>query len=274
MMLLIMSSLALSWCQQVVVVDAFQTPFVSRLSRLSSRTPTARASPSPSQQQQQQQQQHTLYRQNHQNRNYLDRHQCTHPQQQQQQRGQLSRLFASPDNQALIDIGFVDTFTKWKFLQQLMDQEVSADRVNELVYCVVMDLDRRRQEGLLEEEYTEWMVSTEFDDALDIVMEEVDGQSTYPVLGTLPSEYDDELAEYMPREYRIDARSLDMLEGLFPPLEESPDSHTSAWDVLEQLHGKDAVKVRRKNPTEQWNGVATISRVLVYLNFLTDWETE
>eukprot|EP00815_Leptocylindrus_aporus_P001812 CAMPEP_0116057722 /NCGR_PEP_ID=MMETSP0322-20121206/4778_1 /TAXON_ID=163516 /ORGANISM="Leptocylindrus danicus var. apora, Strain B651" /LENGTH=114 /DNA_ID=CAMNT_0003541783 /DNA_START=339 /DNA_END=683 /DNA_ORIENTATION=+ len=62
---------------------------------------------------------------------------------------------------------------------------------------------------------------------------------------------------------------LDELEMLLPTMEDDEESHKSMWDILMELHGREAVKMS-KDQDEDWDARCLVVRLLIDQNFIVE----
>ena len=154
-----------------------------------------------------------------------------------------------------------DQFDRWRFLQNMLDEEVSA-RDTQLVLSALLLL---RQTRFLQSSQSSVVARTE-EPLAEII------ESVLRSLGAIP-----ELFALEDRETNDAVASsstamvlLDQLERLLPDPVEDEDAFKSLWDIVIELHGREAVKINERNGFVQWKARCLIARVLLHFDFLTE----
>uniref|UniRef100_A0A7R9WUK1 RxLR effector protein n=1 Tax=Craspedostauros australis TaxID=1486917 RepID=A0A7R9WUK1_9STRA len=158
---------------------------------------------------------------------------------------------------------FVDMeeFDRWKFMKDLLDEEVSSTDVNELMYLMLSGYMDRTEDDNDEAEQTG---SPVVDDELRAKLRTVIGMSE-------GDESDSAVPGLVGTDLIVhDAETLDLMESLLPDPEEDEDGYTSMWDIIKELHGREMVKISERNGTIEWKSVCVIARMLAYYDFLTE----
>lgn len=66
-----------------------------------------------------------------------------------------------------------------------------------------------------------------------------------------------------------DSNVLQKLETLLPDPRENEDAFKGAWDIVLELHGREAVKINEGKATPEWKAICMAARVLIYFDFVT-----
>jgi hypothetical protein len=144
-----------------------------------------------------------------------------------------------------------DRFSRWRFLQGILEEEADNDIVNQVLFQVL--------EGALK--YTK----PKGEDAKETGSPEITTvlkEKMEKVLSTATNGYISALGD-------SDGSVLQHLEGLLPdPLEEE-DAARSVWDTVMELHGRGAVQFNERNPTPEWKISCVVARLLLHFDFLT-----
>jgi len=140
-------------------------------------------------------------------------------------------------------------------MQNLLDEELPAEDVNEVVFLLL--------DNYLKEEDDEDLNAPERSDELLAVLnkvldyeEEIEGKRIIPVVknpGCLPG----------------DGALLDKIKELLPDPVENEDAHNSGWDTVREIHGEAAVRYSNIEGRAEWNVVCLVARLITYFNFLT-----
>ncbi len=145
-----------------------------------------------------------------------------------------------------------DRFGRWRFLQDLLDGDVKDDVVTGVLYNVL-------ENYLMDPPVTASADGTQGSPALTPTLitqlETVLETFTESEIMALPGDTNETL--------------LQNLEKLLPDPEEDEDAHKSAWDTVIEIHGRDMVKAKEMNPTEEWRRLCLVARLLVHYDFLS-----
>jgi hypothetical protein len=136
-----------------------------------------------------------------------------------------------------------DRFDRWRFLQRLLDLEVDDGIANELV-LKVLDNSLNRPKS---------------DDPLDGMAE-----ITPPLrekIANVVMDSDDPLKALT---------SVETLDGLLPDMDEDEDAVKSLWDIVNEIHGREVMKMDEAEGTPEWKLAFIQARVLLHYDFLTE----
>lgn len=149
--------------------------------------------------------------------------------------------------------GFDDRFTRWRYLQKLLEGDEQDAEANELLYLVLQGYYDKPSPPPGEE-----LGSPEMTADLTSKMEaalEMATDGTFDFLGS-STEVDEDLYE--------------ALEALLPDPRAEEDAYKSVWDTVMEMHGRESVKMNEQNPTAEWKMQCLIARLLVHFDFLTE----
>lgn len=143
--------------------------------------------------------------------------------------------------------GFEDRFDRWRYMQRLLDESTEASEANEMATLVLRKfLFSPGVEGLPERtDERVRLVSRILDDIGD------------GVLGIVPE--DGEVNEVL----------IEKLSSVLPDPIEDEDEFKSTWDILLDLHGREAVKLEESTKTPQWVSRSLVTRILIFYDFLS-----
>mmetsp|Transcript_20595 Transcript_20595/g.31191 ORF Transcript_20595/g.31191 Transcript_20595/m.31191 type:complete len:218 (+) Transcript_20595:87-740(+) len=149
-----------------------------------------------------------------------------------------------------------DNFRRWKYMQNLLDEELPAQDVNELLYTLL--------ENYLQGDDDDADLATpeRRDELLEVLTEVLDFQQEVEDRKILPVLKDPDCQPG-------DAALLDKLKELLPDPVENEDAHKGAWDTVKEIHGQTAVKYNESEGRAEWNAVCLVARIMTYFNYLT-----
>lgn len=153
-------------------------------------------------------------------------------------------------------LNLTDNFKRWKYMQNLLDEELPAQDVNEVLYILLenyMKVDGDDEDSNTPERRDELIEALE--NVLDF-QEEVEGRKVIPVLKD-------------PDCQPGDRALLDKLKELLPDPIENEDAYKGGWDTVAEIHGKTAVKYNEGEGRAEWDAVCAVARVMTYFNYLT-----
>ena len=145
-------------------------------------------------------------------------------------------------------------FDRWKFLQDILEGDVNADDINQIVYQILqsnMNHSSSPLKVLNEEEKLE-IIDRLFrynENGEGIVLALIHNDNMV-IMGS--------------------DKVWDTLKGLLPTMEEDEESFKCGWDLIVELYGREATKISQKSGNPLWNAYADIVRLLIYLDFLSD----
>jgi hypothetical protein len=144
-----------------------------------------------------------------------------------------------------------DRFSRWRFLQGILEEEADNDIVNQILFQVL--------EGAVK------FTKPKGDDAQETGSPEITTELKEKMEKVLSTAIDGHISALGDS----DGSVLQLLEGLLPdPLEEE-DAARSVWDTVIELHGREAVKFNEANPTPEWKISCIVARLLIHFDFLT-----
>jgi hypothetical protein len=145
-------------------------------------------------------------------------------------------------------VHFEDRFSRWRFLQQLLDEESDEHRTNLLLGEVLREyLNGPKHSDTTVPEHTEQRVS-----AVQAIID-----TTLPD-GSIPA---------LPK---CDSLLFDLLESTLPDPQEEEEAYKSNWDMIMEIHGREAVKVNEQAGEISWKTSCLVARVLLFYDFLTN----
>jgi hypothetical protein len=62
----------------------------------------------------------------------------------------------------------------------------------------------------------------------------------------------------------------DRLESLLPCAGDDEDAFKGLWDIVIEIHGREAVKLDEANRSSTWTCCCTVARLLIHYDFLSD----
>lgn len=199
-------------------------------------------------------------------------------------------------------LDLTENFNRWKFLQNLLDEDVDARDVNEIIFVLLHNYRRNNQNNsngdgggggpkvdrvqLQQDDSSAPERTKELLELIDQVLDDyaqidpVTNTMMIPVLVDpnyiLTNDDDHDINNNITRESRQEEQNDQLvavmsvlLEQLLPDPVEKEDAHKGAWDTVLELHGRTAVALQEKEGRPAWKAVAMIARVMIYFEFLS-----
>ena len=161
---------------------------------------------------------------------------------------------SSPDVFDRLDLD--ESFSRWRFLQRLLEEDASNHDVNQVLYEVL--------EGFLERPRRK---DEEPNETISPILNDFNTEIVQGMLNTA-----DKTVPVFGHGKVINEQMLEQIERLLPDPTENEDAHKGAWDTMCEIHGRGSVQTNEEKATMSWRAVSSIARVLIYFDFLTsDW---
>jgi hypothetical protein len=145
-----------------------------------------------------------------------------------------------------------ENFNRWKYLQNLLDEELEAQDVNEVLYVLIYNY--KNQVGFDPDDSTAPERTSELLEVVDSLLQQYDG--SIPVLkdpDCIPGNTD----------------VLSVVEKLLPDPLDKEEAFKGAWDTVLELHGRTSVGFNEGQGRPAWKTVFMVARVMIYFEFLT-----
>lgn len=140
-----------------------------------------------------------------------------------------------------------DRFSRWRFLQQILDEESEEHQTNLILGQVLRNyLDSSVTDHTAAPEHTEERVS-----AVQAVLKKALPDGSIPVLPN------------------CDLTLFDLLESTLPNPNEDEEAYKSNWDTVMEIHGRESVKLNEQEGNASWKTSCLVARVLLFYDFLT-----
>ncbi|KAI2491828.1 hypothetical protein MHU86_22734 [Fragilaria crotonensis] len=171
-----------------------------------------------------------------------------------------------------------ENFNRWRFLQNLLDEDVDALDVNEILFVLLDNYRKNNHKNADPMDSSAPERTPELLESINQVLErsirindgdESDNDTTtisscciLPVLvdpNCTPANHDDDSTPPL----------LTLMEQLLPDPKENEEAHKGAWDTVLELHGRTAVAMNEKEARPAWKAVFMIARVMIYFEFLS-----
>lgn len=149
-----------------------------------------------------------------------------------------------------------DNFNRWRFMQNLLDAELEATEINEVIYRVLEAFLKDPNPNRSDDGET---VSPRATPQVRETIESLLEQSESPLIAAFAD------PDCSPGSETV----LMELEKLLPTMEEDEDAFKGSWDSVIELHGREAVKIDETEGEPQWKALCLVSRVLIYFGFLS-----
>jgi hypothetical protein len=168
-----------------------------------------------------------------------------------------SRIYVSSSASVVSErLGLDDRFGRWRYLQELLDEESSEDDTNKILYHVL--------DGYLKfpRPTFEETVATGSPELTPERRAAIEDLLSSAENGSIPALIDDS------GEMSANGLVFKQLEKVLPDPSEDEDGMKGAWDIVLALHGIEGVKFNEQNPTPEWKARCLTARVLLYHDFL------
>ena len=73
----------------------------------------------------------------------------------------------------------------------------------------------------------------------------------------------------VPEDGEVNEVLIEKLSSVLPDPIEDEDEFKSTWDILLDLHGREAVKLEESTKTPQWVARSLVTRILIFYDFLS-----
>jgi hypothetical protein len=161
-------------------------------------------------------------------------------------------------------LGLHDRFDRWRFLQNLLDEDINADDTT-LVLVAMLDGFLKSPSRPSYKQGSDETASPALTNRLRELIEEVLQESSARALHDLLECTNSGGVGTVEPQTGI----LDQLEKLLPDPVEDEDAFKGLWDTVIELNGRESVKINERNGTHQWKTRCLIARVLLYYDFLS-----
>uniref|UniRef100_A0A7S1YZW1 Uncharacterized protein n=1 Tax=Trieres chinensis TaxID=1514140 RepID=A0A7S1YZW1_TRICV len=160
-----------------------------------------------------------------------------------------------------------DRFGRWRFLQRLLDAEVDAGDVNEILYRVLKSfIDFPRPERIPDDTFpggSRENPSPQVTPEHREIMESIFSVDEVTNVGIIPALQEPDCTPF-------EVSAYNGLVRLLPDPIEDEDAHKGGWDLVMELIGREAVKIAEQSRDKGWRVRCDIARLLVQYDFLTD----
>jgi hypothetical protein len=159
-------------------------------------------------------------------------------------------------------LGLNERFDRWRWLQNLLDADVSAEETV-LVLLAALDgfLEQRESSSATESHH---IVTPEVRETIAKIFQPSSARALQALLeftSTSSTSVDNDKSS--PND-----SILIELEKLLPDPDEDEDAFKSLWDTIMELHGRESTKLNEQKQTIEWKVRCTIARVLLHYDFL------
>jgi len=163
-------------------------------------------------------------------------------------------------------LGLHDRFDRWRFLQNLLDEDIGADDT-QLVLCALLHSYLKFPARPAYKEGSDETGSPDLTPERRQTIESLLQISSAQAIQELLQQQDDK--ETAPAEQELpQTMILEQLELLLPDPVEDEDAFKGLWDTVIELNGRESVKINERNATLQWKTRCLIARVLLHYDFL------
>lgn len=160
----------------------------------------------------------------------------------------------SSELHATMPFPLTDRFSKWKFLQDLLDGDMDGEVINRVLYHVLSN-------------YLKDPPATASEDGV-LGSPQLTPQLVAQLEQVLETSQDGSIVAFAV-DSNDDNKLIQKLENLLPDPLNDEDAHRSAWDTVIEIHGRDMVKANEMNPTTEWRTLCLVARLLIHCDFLS-----
>jgi hypothetical protein len=166
---------------------------------------------------------------------------------------QDSHILCAPSHsdESLQDaLGLNDRFDRWRWLQQLLDEETDPKDTNRVLYQVLEIYLRNPPE----DSEGSPALTTSRRGKLAYILQ----NSHHGMVDALSYDISTDMGDIQPQ-----------LEELLPDPDEDEDAFKSLWDVVMEIHGRESVRLSEQQARPEWKMRCLVARVLLYYDFLS-----
>lgn len=175
-----------------------------------------------------------------------------------------------------------EQFNRWRLLQQLLEAEADASDINEVSHFVLTSFlnfprPRRIVDGDgISRSNTSPIINKEKKQIIESLLHcttgtanDTDGTAS---IDTIQSKVPQIPLFTEPDCIPYERDALHLVEKLLPDPIDEEDAHTTCWDLVVEMYGREAVKAEEMNQSEEWKTRCAVVRMLIHFDFLsTDW---
>ena len=157
------------------------------------------------------------------------------------------------------NFGLDDRFERWRFLQQVLDKDCDGETTNKVLSALLFDVVKApSHRPVFQSEDAGGKLSSQQERLIQEINEQV-------VLTELEKLMNGEV------ELPIGSASnvIDILEALLPDPDEDEDAVRGLWDTINEIHGRESVKLNEINESMEWKSRCLVARVMLYFDFLS-----
>lgn len=160
-------------------------------------------------------------------------------------------------------LNLYDRFDRWRFLQNLLDDDVSADDAN-LVLFALCDSYLKNPLRPRASDSSPPELTKQRREIMETILRPSSARTLQKLL-----EASEESADVKDLDSSNGGIVLSQLEMLLPDPEEDEDAFKGLWDTVIELNGRESVKMNEREGRIQWKARCLITRVLLQYDFLT-----
>uniref|UniRef100_A0A7S3PWX4 Uncharacterized protein n=1 Tax=Chaetoceros debilis TaxID=122233 RepID=A0A7S3PWX4_9STRA len=159
-------------------------------------------------------------------------------------------------------------FGRWRFLQEILEEESSADDVNQVLYRVLKSFyDHPRPLKTRDGKTNPSPTLTENQRLIlnKDLLQSRDENNVGFISAMPPSDIDD-------NSLTLYKNTVDLLEKLQPDPVENEEDFKGSWDILVELYGRESTKAAQKQNDFSWITRSNVVRLLLHYDFLIAFE--
>lgn len=171
-------------------------------------------------------------------------------------------------------LGLFDRFDRWRFLQNLLDEDTTADDTTLVLFAMLDGFVKspfRPSYKRGSDETASPSLTNEIREIIETVLQDSSARVIQDLLeGRSDNVSDDVAISVEPSATDRMSSILAELEKLLPDPIDDEDAFKGLWDTVIELNGRESVKINEGNGTRQWKTRCLIARVLLYYDFLSE----
>lgn len=151
-----------------------------------------------------------------------------------------------------------DRFGRWRFLQNVLDEETRVDDTNLVLQIILEKCLRSAQDVDVNKLKRDESSPESSDNKISLKNTVLERSELLQVL-------------VLPNNSRNEVTDVDLLSQLekFLPDSDDEDAWKSLWDMILELHGREAVKIDEMSNNPNWKARLLITQILLHYDFLT-----
>lgn len=170
----------------------------------------------------------------------------------------------SSSNEPINNFGLDDRFERWRFLQQVLDEDCDGAETNKVLAALFQDVMKAPSQRPVFQNQHATMLCAEQKSRMEHV-------TTPAALKLLEQLLNGDIQEWPKHSMGTPASDLvDDLNALLPDPDDDEDAVRSLWDTIHEIHGRESVKLNEQQGNSTvWKSRCLVARILLHYDFLT-----